>query len=242
MAWMESHQSLKNHPKVFDLMHSMGWDLDTTIGKLHRFWWWCVDYAESGDLTKHNNDRLARAVGLNGGKEAKKFVEEMIKASWIDTKPYLRVHNWWDYVGKFLQGKYSHNPDVWRRIQKAYEPYGYHKQTTRKPYIPTNLTNLHNQQSNSDTNFIKLLKANPAYKGVDIDRELAKMDAWFLTPKGSRRRKTKRFIVSWLNRCDAVVQFDPKPQGKDYDRDNKEQEEKIARWKKEQEAEQNSVK
>lgn len=120
MAWIESHQSLKEHPKVLDLMNLMGWSLDETIGKLHRFWWWCVDYAEDGDLRKHNDSRLAAAVGLNGDAGGQ-FVESMVKSCWIDRQPYFRVHEWWTYFGRFLQIKYKHNQCRWRRIQELYQ-------------------------------------------------------------------------------------------------------------------------
>lgn len=53
--------------------------------------------------------------------------------------------------------------------------------------------------------FISLLKENPAYKEIDIDRELAKMDAWLLTPKGRGRKKTHKFILNWLNKIDIPL-------------------------------------
>lgn len=53
--------------------------------------------------------------------------------------------------------------------------------------------------------FISKLKENPAYKGIDIDKELARMDAWFLTPKGKGREKTKAFVVNWLNKIDVAI-------------------------------------
>jgi hypothetical protein len=51
--------------------------------------------------------------------------------------------------------------------------------------------------------FLKSLKTNPAYTGIDIDRELAKMDAWLITNPG--RKKTQRFIVNWLNKIDKPL-------------------------------------
>lgn len=54
-----------------------------------------------------------------------------------------------------------------------------------------------------DEDFIKSLKTSLAYKEIDIDRELAKMDAWLTTRPG--RRKTKRFIINWLNRIDIPL-------------------------------------
>lgn len=141
MAWIESHQKLSNHPKVLDLMDAMSWDLDTTIGKLHRFWWWCLDYAEDGDLRKHSENRIARSVGLSGGKEAQKFVEAMVNSSWIDREPYFRVHDWWDYIGLFLQRKYGEkNREKWERVKKLYEHCTTTVQNTAQQLTPPNLT------------------------------------------------------------------------------------------------------
>lgn len=50
-----------------------------------------------------------------------------------------------------------------------------------------------------EEDFLTEIKKNSAYKCLSIETELAKMDAWLLTHKG--RKKTKRFIVGWLNRA-----------------------------------------
>jgi hypothetical protein len=57
----------------------------------------------------------------------------------------------------------------------------------------------------TDDQFITALRANPAYQSIDLDRELAKMDAFLLTPKGRGRKKTRQFIVNWLNRIDRPM-------------------------------------
>ena len=41
------------------------------------------------------------------------------------------------------------------------------------------------------------LKANPAYKAVDLQLEAGKANAW---AQANRRKFTKRFFVNWLNR------------------------------------------
>jgi len=61
------------------------------------------------------------------------------------------------------------------------------------------------QPSLSDAEFIDTLKASSAYKGINIDRELSRMDMWLLTPKGKGRKKTRRFIVNWLNKIDVSI-------------------------------------
>lgn len=120
MAWIGVHQNLKDHPKTLDLMNIMDWDLDTSLAKLLRFWLWCVDYAEDGDLRKHNDARLAVAVGLDA-KDGKRFVEGMVQSGWIDRDPYFRVHEWWEYFGKFLQTRYKQTPEKYQRIKNMYD-------------------------------------------------------------------------------------------------------------------------
>ena len=48
--------------------------------------------------------------------------------------------------------------------------------------------------------FLESLKSNTAYKHIDIENELAKMDAWLLTH--THRKKTKAFILNWLKRIE----------------------------------------
>ncbi|HET7152817.1 MAG TPA: hypothetical protein VFJ29_03555 [Candidatus Kapabacteria bacterium] len=121
MAWIESHTKLPSHPKVKHLARIMGWDVYKTIGSLHAFWYWCVDYAEDGDLTRYNDDVIGDCVGLTG-KEAGKFVAALKQSCWVDSEPYFRVHDWWDYIGKWLQSKYKRSPAKWRAVCSRYVP------------------------------------------------------------------------------------------------------------------------
>ena len=57
----------------------------------------------------------------------------------------------------------------------------------------------------TDAQFLDGLRSNPAYSGVDIDRELGKMDAWLSLPQSKGRQKTHRFILNWLNKSERVV-------------------------------------
>ena len=55
----------------------------------------------------------------------------------------------------------------------------------------------------SDQEWEKTIRENVAYSGVDITSELAKMDAWLSTRPG--RKKTRRFIVNWLNKVEKSI-------------------------------------
>lgn len=53
------------------------------------------------------------------------------------------------------------------------------------------------------TDFLETIKANPAYKHIDVDNELAKMDAWLSTRPG--RKKSRQFVLNWLNRIEKPI-------------------------------------
>lgn len=52
--------------------------------------------------------------------DAKRVIESMVEAAWLDREPYFRVHDWWDYIGRFLQVKYKNYPDKWQRVKEMY--------------------------------------------------------------------------------------------------------------------------
>jgi len=63
----------------------------------------------------------------------------------------------------------------------------------------------------TDDEFIQKLKENPAYKEIDIDQELGKIDAWLLTPRGAGKKKSRQRIVNWLNRVEKPIETNQGP-------------------------------
>ena len=59
------------------------------------------------------------------------------------------------------------------------------------------------KQNMPDEDWWKEIKT--LYKGVNVDGEMTKMKGWLLTPTGTGRQLTRRFIVNWLNKCDRQV-------------------------------------
>lgn len=58
----------------------------------------------------------------------------------------------------------------------------------------------------ADDEFIAALKSNAAYRGIDLDREICKLKAWLLTPKGRGKQLTRSRLVNWLNKIDTPMQ------------------------------------
>ena len=54
----------------------------------------------------------------------------------------------------------------------------------------------------SDEAWIESLKSNPAYAGIDVSREHAKMAQWCAV---NRKQPTRRRFVNWLNRADKPM-------------------------------------
>lgn len=156
MAWIEAHQKLKDDPKMLLVADAMGWDDDQCIGKLFRFWWWCVDHAPNGDLRQFNDGIIARQVGLNP-EQGRRFIDAMTTKvggqSFIERDPYFRVSNWWKFIGRFLKIKYKDVPEKWKAVQDAYTgeelpdvvTTGVTDPVTDPATRTTNLTNLTNQ-------------------------------------------------------------------------------------------------
>ncbi len=61
----------------------------------------------------------------------------------------------------------------------------------------------------SPINFLETLKTNIAYKHINLEIELGKMDAWLAAHKG--RQKTKRFVLNWLNKIEVPIPTQAKP-------------------------------
>lgn len=122
MAWLETHQGIENHPKRKMLSSLMKWDKHNTMGRLLSFWFWCLDYAPTGDLSKWNDALLAESVGLNAD-EGKAFVDAMVQSGWIDRRNGMfRVHDWVEYAGRYLRdSKFRHQPKKWKEVMRLYK-------------------------------------------------------------------------------------------------------------------------
>jgi hypothetical protein len=62
--------------------------------------------------------------------------------------------------------------------------------------------------SQTDEQWIAGLKTSPAYKGIDVIAEHAKMVYWC---NENHRQATRRRFVNWLNRCDKPTGHNPTP-------------------------------
>lgn len=113
MAWIESHQELARHPKTKRLSRLLNVSLPAAVGHLHFLWWWAMDYAQDGDLSRYDEYDIADACGWDG--EAKQIVNALIEAGFIDEEEDgLVIHDWFEYAGRLIE-KREQNAERKRR-------------------------------------------------------------------------------------------------------------------------------
>ena len=99
-AWIESHQALRSHPKTRRLARRCG-GIAAAVGHLHCLWWWCLDYAQDGDLSRFDHEDIAIAAEWPGDPE--EFVSILTDCGFLDASGGLVVHDWYDYAGKLIE-------------------------------------------------------------------------------------------------------------------------------------------
>jgi len=103
MAWIESNQELGRHPKMKKLARLLSISWPEAVGYLHYLWWWALDFAQDGDLSKYEAGDIADAVMWKGDPE--EFVNALLEAGFLDANEDggLEIHDWYDYAGKLLE-------------------------------------------------------------------------------------------------------------------------------------------
>ena len=102
MAWIQVHQTLKDHRKLFDAADELEVSPPHMMGLLVSFWLWALDNAPSGNLEGITPRMIARAAQWEG--QAEKLTTALIRAGWLDEKDggTLEIHDWYEYAGKLI--------------------------------------------------------------------------------------------------------------------------------------------
>lgn len=113
MAFLESHQELRDHPKTKKAARLLGIGVPQFIGHIHLLWWWAYDYADDGDLSGYDNVEIAEAAMWEG--DPAHFVQSLGECGRPGTPGFLeidepekgvvtiRIHDWDEYIGKIIK-------------------------------------------------------------------------------------------------------------------------------------------
>jgi hypothetical protein len=100
-VWIELHQSLPRHPKLFRLAKELKVEPPIAFWHLCNLWLWALDYAPSGDLTGMTDTEMAAAANWSG--DPNNFIRGLCTCGWLDPGP--RIHDWELYAGKLFERK-----------------------------------------------------------------------------------------------------------------------------------------
>lgn len=103
MAWIESHQSLAQHPKTRKLARKLDVSVPAAMGHLHALWHWSLDHAFDGDLTGYDPEDIA--IGAMWDGDPDDFLKALIEAKGRSGFGFVeqdergtRLHNWLSYT------------------------------------------------------------------------------------------------------------------------------------------------
>lgn len=101
MAWLELHQSVRDHRKIVCVAELLDMPEPHVVGHLAYLWLWAVDNAPDGVLPKSVRV-IARAAWWEG--DAQLFVASLSEAKLLDASDDgWAIHDWDSYAGKLLR-------------------------------------------------------------------------------------------------------------------------------------------
>ena len=114
MAWIESHQTLDNHPKLIQACAGLKIGRPQMIGHLHLLWHWCLDYAIDGDLSKYTPQQIAKVCDWDHDPDT--FVMVLTDANFLDrAQEAYKVHDWLDFCGDLVKKRLEYKAAKRRR-------------------------------------------------------------------------------------------------------------------------------
>jgi hypothetical protein len=145
MVWLQSHQELRSHPKTVKAARMLGVSLPTMVGHLHLLWWWALDHAPDGDLSKFDAEDIVMGAQFDGPGTA--FVKALQACGpkgrhGFLTDDYL-LHDWNEYGGK-----YQRRVEIAKQAAEA----RWSKNTAEQPLIVEDETDAHALPEQSASN------------------------------------------------------------------------------------------
>ena len=151
----------------------------------------------------HGLIELSKILGMSP-QSIRTSIKHLKSTNEVTTQPTNRftIYTLNNYF-KYLPNNYQSNNPANKQLTN-------NQQTTNKQLTTSNNDKNNKNDKNigvpplTDAEFLSSLKTNTAYKHIDIDHELAKMDSWLSTRPG--RKKTRRFIINWLNKVEKPLE------------------------------------
>ena len=130
MAWIELHQELREHKKMFACAELLNLSKIQMVGTLVCLWLWALDNAQDGSLAGISEKTIARVCEYPE-KKAAKLVSALNETGWLDkTGDTLVIHDWYDYAGKLMERRIK---DKERKKTKTGKPQEFRRNSNGNP-------------------------------------------------------------------------------------------------------------
>ncbi|MEN6587638.1 MAG: hypothetical protein ABFE02_16485 [Sulfuricella sp.] len=102
--WIEMHDTLPDHRKVYVLMEALKVDRHKAVGIVTCLGRWAVRQAGDGDITGYPPAAIANAIGWNKG-NPKSLFDALVTSGFIDCHDdgTCTLHDWGDYAGRLIE-------------------------------------------------------------------------------------------------------------------------------------------
>lgn len=117
-----------NHPKMTDLAAELEIPIYAAAGIMEMLWHFTDEYAIQGDIGKHTDVAIAKAVGWE--REPSELIEALIITKWLDQCPERRllVHDWKDHCNDYCHKRLKRSGltvyEVSKNVQTIPENFG----------------------------------------------------------------------------------------------------------------------
>lgn len=96
-------RSTPEHPKLLDLCARMKLRRWEAVGILESLWHFTAKFAPQGDIGKHSNSAIARAIDWN--RDPDRLIQGLLDSRWLDPCDChrLMIHDWQDHADQTLK-------------------------------------------------------------------------------------------------------------------------------------------
>lgn len=195
VAWIPSHQTLRDHRKVKRAARLLNISIPTLIGHLHLLWWWALDQAPDGDVTICDALDLAEAALFDGDPDL--LIQSLVDCGGKDGFGFLErteegrlvIHDWADFGGRYLVKKEQTRERVTRYRARCNALV-----TQEKRVSNANVTHLEEirEDKNREEKRVKVVSATPARQKFSVP-EKAEVAAFFVEI-GSNKPTAREFF------------------------------------------------
>ena len=103
MAWIEVHQELREHKKLYACAELLKISRTEMLGTIIALWLWALDNVPDGSLAGISNRTIARVCDWPE-RRADTLVNALISTGWLDkSDDAMSIHDWTEYVGKLME-------------------------------------------------------------------------------------------------------------------------------------------